>query len=98
MSIGSQVSAPEIQITAPITAAQAEILSPEALEFVGSLVSEFEGRRQELLERRRVRQADIDAGQFPDFLPETAEFDRRSGPSRPFRPTCWTAAWRSPAR
>jgi malate synthase len=71
MSIGSQVSAPEIQITAPITAAQAEILSPEALEFVGSLVSEFEGRRQELLERRRVRQADIDAGRFPDFLPET---------------------------
>ncbi len=72
MSTGSQVSASEIQITAPVTAAQAEILSPEALQFVASMAVKFEGKRQELLARRRVRQADIDAGRFPDFLPETA--------------------------
>ncbi len=31
----------------------------------------FEGRRRELLERRIARQEAIDAGQLPDFLPET---------------------------
>jgi len=40
---------------------------------VASLGAEFEARRQELLARRRVRQAEIDAGQLPDFLAETAE-------------------------
>jgi len=63
----------DLQITRPISPAQAEILSPDALRFVGRLASEFEGRRQELLARRKVRQAEIDAGKFPDFLPETAE-------------------------
>ncbi len=40
---------------------------------MASLGAEFEARRQELLARRRVRQAEIDAGQLPDFLAETAE-------------------------
>jgi malate synthase len=61
-----------LEITAPLSKAQAEILSPEALHFVAQLAHEFEPRRQELLERRRVRQRDIDAGIFPDFLSETA--------------------------
>ena len=63
---------PELQITAPVSGPQAEILTTEALEFVGRLSAEFEERRQELLERRRVRQREIDAGHFPDFLAETA--------------------------
>jgi malate synthase len=33
----------------------------------------FEARRQELLARRVERQKELDAGRFPDFLPETAE-------------------------
>lgn len=68
--------APELQITKPVGEAQAAILSKEALHFVGQLAAEFEARRQELLERRRVRQQEIDAGHFPDFLPETAEIRR----------------------
>jgi malate synthase len=62
----------EIQIHAPVVGGQAEILTPEALQFVNALCTRFDGRRQELLERRRARQKDIDAGKFPDFLPETA--------------------------
>src|SRR5262249_55668120 len=62
-----------IHITAPVTGAQTEILSPEALQFVSSLAAEFDARRQELLARRRERQAAIDKGWLPDFLPETAE-------------------------
>ena len=48
-----------------------EILSPEALDFVARLHRELNPIRLELLERRRERQAELDAGALPDFLPET---------------------------
>jgi malate synthase len=76
MSTISQARELDLQITRPISPAQGEILSPDALKFVARLASEFEDRRQELLARRMVRQAEIDAGRFPDFLPETAEIRR----------------------
>jgi malate synthase len=62
-----------VQITAPIPAGCEEILSPEAQKFIVELQRKFNSRRKELLARRAERQAAIDAGQFPDFLPETAE-------------------------
>ena len=67
----------ELQINAPVSAGQSEILSKEARNFVARLAVEFEPRRQELLAKRRVRQAEIDAGKFPDFLPETASIRER---------------------
>jgi malate synthase len=48
-----------------------EILTPEALEFVAGLHREFNPRRLELLARREARKLRIDAGELPDFLPET---------------------------
>jgi malate synthase len=63
----------ELQIIAPVSAAYAEILTPEAMHFVASLAVKFEGRRQELLARRQERQGEIDAGHFPDFLTETTD-------------------------
>ena len=66
-------SAPGIEIKGPVQGNHAEILTPEAIRFLAALGSEFEGRRQELLARRKIRQAEIDTGKFPDFLPETAE-------------------------
>jgi malate synthase len=77
MSTGSQASVSEIQITVPVSDSQAEILSPEALRFVTSLVEEFDGRRRELLARRQERQTAIDGGWLPDFLPETADVRTR---------------------
>jgi malate synthase len=62
----------ELQITSPVGEAHSTVLTKDALRFVASLAAEFETRRQELLERRKVRQQEIDAGKFPDFLPETA--------------------------
>ncbi|GAB4427902.1 MAG: malate synthase A [Chloroflexi bacterium OHK40] len=62
-----------VQITGRITPAYAEILTPEALGLVAELHRRFNGRRAELLARRASRQAELDAGQRPDFLPETAE-------------------------
>ncbi|MSO20459.1 MAG: malate synthase A [Acidobacteria bacterium] len=52
-------------------AAFAEILTPNALRFVADLERKFGARRRELLARRVERQRALDAGQFPDFLPET---------------------------
>jgi malate synthase len=73
MSTGIQTGSTGIEITAPVSDTQAEILTPEALRFLAGLAGEFDARRQELLTRRKARQAEIDAGKFPDFLPETAE-------------------------
>ena len=62
-----------IKITGAMTPPFAEILTPEALAFVEKLQKAFNGRRLSLLEAREERQKAIDAGQFPDFLPETKE-------------------------
>ena len=65
-------SASHLEITAPVSGAQWEILSKDALSFIARLAAEFEPRRRELLDRRRARQHEIDAGRFPDFLSATA--------------------------
>src|SRR4051794_38181213 len=65
--------ASHLDIIAPITPEFAEILTPEALGFVETLVREFGPARDELLGRRAERQARIDAGELPTFLPETEE-------------------------
>src|SRR6266481_416987 len=51
---------------------ESHILTQEAQAFLTKLARTFESRRQELLAHRRTRQQQIDAGQLPDFLPETA--------------------------
>ena len=61
-----------VDITAPATGRMSEILTPEALAFLGELHTRFEPKRQERLAARRARQAQFDAGALPDFLPETA--------------------------
>jgi malate synthase len=60
-----------VQILGPMTPEYAEILTPPALEFIAALHRQFNARRLELLERRVIRQAELDAGKLPDFLPET---------------------------
>ncbi|MBX5475210.1 MAG: malate synthase A, partial [Thermoleophilia bacterium] len=58
----------EVEVIAP---ADEEILTREALDLVALLHRELNPRRLELLERRRKRQALLDAGALPRFLPET---------------------------
>lgn len=60
-----------VQINAPITPEFETILTKDALELAAKLHRAFEPRRQELLKARVIRQAKIDAGEMPDFLPET---------------------------
>jgi malate synthase len=73
---------PGITISGPVAAAYAEILTPEALFFAARLQRAFGARREELLAHRADRQAQLDAGQLPDFLPET----------RAIRDADWTCA------
>ena len=53
--------------------ADEEVLTREALELVARLHRELNPRRRELLELRRERQAELDAGSLPGFLPATAD-------------------------
>src|ERR1700688_3264661 len=62
----------EIQITAPVSDAHKSVLTPDAVAFLKKLSSTFEERRQQCLAQRREKQARIDKGELPDFLPETA--------------------------
>ncbi|MEO8048847.1 MAG: malate synthase A [Acidobacteriota bacterium] len=69
----TQVQELELQINAPVSPAYAEILTPEAQRFVANLAAQFDARRKDLLASRQVRQGELDAGHYPDFLTETAE-------------------------
>ncbi|HYW47153.1 MAG TPA: malate synthase A [Bryobacteraceae bacterium] len=62
-----------VSIVPPMTEAQEPILSPQAVRFLVRLSNLFESRRRQLLETRRVRQAEIDNGRQPDFPAETAD-------------------------
>src|SRR6266404_6243655 len=60
-----------VEVLGAVTGDQAEILSPEALEFCAELHREFNPRRLVLLRQRKLRQEAIDRGEMPNFLPET---------------------------
>ena len=60
-------------VIGPVESGFEEILTPEALTFVADLARRFDGRVEALLERRKERQAEINEGQLPDFLPETRQ-------------------------
>ncbi|MGH7601337.1 MAG: malate synthase A, partial [bacterium] len=60
-----------VEIKGAVAAAFAEILTPEALRFVAKLEREFRETRRKLLQKRVGRQAELDAGIMPDFLPAT---------------------------
>jgi len=63
----------DLEITADLSSAYAEILSDDARAFIGALSREFGPRVSALLQKRQDRQAGIDAGEMPDFLPVRAE-------------------------
>jgi malate synthase len=66
-------AASNVQLLADSPPGFAEILTPQALDFVAELHRRFGQRRKALLAARAARQAEFDAGKLPDFLPETKE-------------------------
>ncbi len=73
---------PGVQILGTRDKQTDQILTPEALQFVVDLERRFGPRRRELLAARVERQKRLDAGERPDFLPQTAEI----------RKATWTVA------
>lgn len=70
-SVSPAPDLPGIQVHGPIKPGYERVISKEALGFLAMLHRRFNGRRLELLDRRKVVQARLDAGELPDFLVET---------------------------
>lgn len=75
MSEGN-TAVPGVAVRGPMKAGYDAILSDGALAFLAGLERQFGATRRQLLEARETRQARIDAGEFPDFLPETENIRR----------------------
>jgi len=67
------ISQPGVEILAPVTESYAEILTPAAVGFLADLHRTFNERRKQLLAARHERQQRLDAGERPDFLPDTLQ-------------------------
>jgi malate synthase len=61
----------EVNILGALNDQTSKILSKDAAVFLALLHRTFNERRKALLQRRVVRQADLDKGNLLDFLPET---------------------------
>ncbi|HEY1447307.1 MAG TPA: malate synthase A [Caulobacteraceae bacterium] len=62
---------PAIEILGPVEGRAQEVLGAEAKAFLVELHRRFDASRRELLAARKTRQVRFDAGERPDFLPET---------------------------
>ena len=82
MTTARESSGAGLELHAPLEPGFAKILTAEARRFLTALARASELRRQELLVRRVARQRRLDAGERPDFLPET----------RSVREADWTVA------
>ncbi|RKF55512.1 Malate synthase, glyoxysomal [Golovinomyces cichoracearum] len=58
-------------ITGAVTDSIRTIITQDALKFLALLHRSFNGTRKELLQRRVIKQEELDKGSLPDFLPET---------------------------
>ena len=62
-----------LKVTGPYIQGLEEILTPDALAFVGDLVLEFSPRLDSLLDKRLLVHENLRKGAVPDFLEETRE-------------------------
>lgn len=63
----------DVNILGPLDDKTSKILNKDAIVFLAVLHRAFNARRKELLNRRQIRQAELDKGNLPDFLPETRQ-------------------------
>jgi malate synthase len=63
----------DVLVHGPEVEGSDRVLTPDAVAFVADLQRAFDGRRRELLDRRRERQDRLLEGELPDFLPETKD-------------------------
>ena len=94
---GLEARATKAKVLGSVHGRASEILTPEALDFLAGLHRAFDARRRELLAARVTRQERFDAGETPDFLPETADVRAGDWTVAPIPPTSRIAASRLPA-
>ena len=87
-----------LRIHTPHTPLHETILTPAALEFVEELVKRYAPRIASCLAARAERQARFDAGDLPDFLPETAYVRAGAWKVAELPEDLLDRAWRSRAR
>jgi len=61
------------KILNPLSEVEKQILNPTTISLIKSLHDNFEIRRQEILEKRRILQKELDDGKFPEFLNHTKD-------------------------
>ena len=66
-----QIAGTELTFTQGFTAAERQVLTDDAVEFLADLVSNFTPQRNKLLAARACWQQKIDQGELPDFISET---------------------------
>lgn len=71
MAVNQEQILKDVNILGPLNEKTSKILSKEATVFLALLHRTFNKTRKALLEKRMVRQAELDKGNLPDFLPET---------------------------
>lgn len=62
-----------VSILGPLNEKTRKILNKDATAFLALLHRSFNSKRKDLLQRRDIRQAELDKGVLPDFLPETKQ-------------------------
>lgn len=60
-----------VKVLGSVNDSTKKILTKDACAFIATLHRSFNETRKQLLRRRILRQAEIDKGVLPDFLPET---------------------------
>jgi malate synthase len=73
MAEAARVMNKKLQITGAMKPEYQAILTPEVMDFITRLSERFSHRRDALLSKRIQRQKRLDAGELPDFLPETKD-------------------------
>jgi malate synthase len=61
----------DVNILGPLNENTKKILNKDAVVFLALLHRTFNQTRKALLQRRVIRQQELDKGNLPDFLPET---------------------------
>lgn len=86
-------SSVQVEVHAPICAAAAEMLTPDALRFVGFLCHKFEDRRRALLAARASRSMEFDSGGQPHFITHDGRLaDSRREPQSHYDSPTWKCA------
>ncbi|MFN2744857.1 malate synthase A [Bacillus sp. z60-18] len=75
-----------LKVTGTMNQQYEELLTKEALQFIGRLERHFGGRRRDLLHLRKIVQAEIDQGKNPDFLKETKYIREKNWTVAPLPP------------